>query len=377
MSDPDLVLHVGMPRSGAVLRRALRRLRPQLRAQGMAFVGGTEIDGLRHVAGWEYGPRTRLRASAAFDREVAAVVADERRHAAGVGGRRTVQAIVSSDRLLGAADLGRRDGEQFRPFAARATAQLINALSARRVRVVLYTQRQDRLMELSYLKSIRTGRQLRFEEKFPYRFEPVLDYLDLIGRLRGVPQVSDVVVRPLELVEAGQHAFVNDFLGLAGLDDALDLFAMGIDPSPYPPVYSARGAQLALALDPMMDTPAERGRVRAYLTRSYRASERYPTDLLDRQVRQRILECYAERNRELFRTYLPDLPENSYADDPSTFALGNVLSQPVPPKPPAVPDRLRATAWANADALAGFVRGARPAAGWARREISRRVKRSR
>lgn len=375
MSRYDLVLHVGMPRSGALLRRALVRLRPQLRAHAVAFVGGPQIDGLRHAAGWQCGRSARGRDASTFAMELSAAVAQEQRHSAGVRGRLPVRTVVSSNRLLGMGPVGRGDAEQFRPHTTVATAQVVKALSARRVQVVLYTHRQDRLMELSYLKLLRSGQHVAFEDEFPNRFEPVLDYLDLIDRLRAVPNVSDVVVRPLELADAGQHAFVNDFLGLFGLENALDLNALGIDPSPYPSVYSARGAQLALALGPLTDTTAERRRVGAYVWKHYRASERYPTDLLGRDVRRRILDCYAERNRELFRTHLPDLPADSYSDDPSTFALGNVLSQPTPTS--AGPARLWTAATGTAtDAVVKLERRARPVAGRARRAISRRVPRS-
>ncbi|MDQ1630509.1 MAG: hypothetical protein QOC80_481 [Frankiaceae bacterium] len=333
MSEFDLILHVGMPRSGAVLRRALSRLRPQLRMHGVAFVGKRQIGGLSHVAGWDSGPTTQRNQAPSFERELSDAVAAERGLTSRAPGRRPVQTIVSCDRLLGTGDLGPADEEQFRPYASRAMAQVITALSAHQVQIVLYTHRQDRLMELSYLKRIREGRPGAFADEFPFHGRPVLDYLDLIDRLLAVPKVADVVVRPVELVDAGQHALVNDFLGLVGLENALDLYAMGIDPWPYPPVYSARGAQLALVLNPLMDTPRERRRLRAYLWDNYRASERYATDLLDRGVRQRILDCYAERNQELFRRWMPDLPSNSYDDDPSTFALGNVLGPPRPARP--------------------------------------------
>jgi hypothetical protein len=332
MSTFDLVLHVGMPRSSAVLRRGLSRLRPQLRTHGVAFLDHRQIGGLPHVAGWDSGPATRRDEASTFERELSAAVAAERELASRARGRRPVQRILSCDRLLGMGDVGAPDGEQFRPYASRATAQVITALSAQRVQIVLYTQRQDRLMELAYMKRIRAGRQGAFVDEFPFYRQPVLDYRDLIDRLRAVPNVADVVVRPFELVDAGQHALVNDFLGLLGLENTLDLSAMGIDPWPYPRVYSARGAQLALVLNPLMETRRERRRLRAYLWNNYRASERYAVDLIDRGVRQKILDSYAESNRDLFRRWMPELPPNSYDDDPSTFGLGNVLSQPTPPR---------------------------------------------
>ncbi len=369
MSGPDLVLHIGMPRSGTMLRRALGRLRPQLRAHGLAYVGGAEIERLPHAASWTGGGPTSRGDEATFARELCARVAAERRHARGITGLRSPQVIVSSDRLLGSGDVGPGDADQFRPAAADAVAQVIEALSARSVRLVLHTQRQDRLMELAYLQRISAGERAGFEEDFPYRFEPVLDYVALIARLRAVPHVSDIVVRPVELADGGSHAFVNEFLDVFGLENALDLYVMGCDVASYGDAYSARGAQLALAMHPLLDSGGEVRQVSKYLAEHYRVGERYDTNLLDRASRQRILDCYAASNHVLFSRHMPYLPPNSYADDTATFALGNVLAQPAAP-PLAVTLRSAASARGTAARLT-LGRDVRHVAGRLRRRARR------
>jgi hypothetical protein len=331
----ELLLHVGMPRSGAVLRPALERLRPQLRAHGVAYVGGEQLERLRHVAGWHRDPWHRPQDAAPFARELGALVAAESRRAAGRAGLRTVRVVLSADALLGSGAIGLADADRFRPYAEQALGQVVAALSPSITRVALYTHRQDRLMELAQLERIRAGREDSFEDVFPNRFAPVLDYGALVERLHAVAGIGEVHVRPVELADAGTYAFVNDFLGLLGLADTLDLFAIGTGVYPHPPVYTERGARLALAMNPLLSTARELDLVREFLSTRYLAGEEGTADLLERGSRERILECYGASNEALFRRYAPDLPADSYADDARTFDLGNVLRQPVPPVPSA------------------------------------------
>lgn len=324
----DLTAHVGMPRSGAVLRRALSRLRPQLRTHGIAYVGGPDLDHLPH-ADWDTRADGQTDAARDFRREVRAALAEERRWAAGALGRHTPHTLISSDRLLGARRLGLRDGQQFRPDAERALGQAIRSAGSRRVRVVLYTQRQDRLLEDAYLQWLRVGAHAELDELFPYALEPVLDYAALAARLESVPNVAEVAVSPFETVTAGTRAFVEDFSRWVGLRGRLDTYAIGADVVAHARQYSAHGVALARAMNQHLDTVDEIESVRDFLTRSFACGEPHVTEILDRATRRRLLENYRETNHALFSRYLPELPVDSYDDDVTTFALGNVLPQPV------------------------------------------------
>lgn len=341
MTAPDAVLHIGMPRSGAgTLQRALSRLRPQLRAHGVAYLGHQRLTELAHVRGWEGTLGTDPRQAAAFERELAEAADAERARAAAVRGDGSGVVLLSSDHLVGGSNLGPDDAELFRPKAVPAVAQTIRALGAGRVRVVLYTRRQDRLMELCYLREVENGRHHRFEEQFRYRFQPVLDYASLIERLGELAEVAEVVVRPFELTQADPVAYVGDFLdllGVVGLRDRLRLDVVGSDLAPHR-VYSRRGLQLALAMSPHLDTGDERRLVRGFVLENFAAG---PDDraacFLPKRVRQRILDAYQEPNRRLFHTYLPDLPDDSYADHETTERLRAALALPVTPARPAGP----------------------------------------
>jgi hypothetical protein len=330
ITDHDLVLHVGMPRASSIVGPALDRLRPQLRAHGIAYVDTAELEGRRRAAEWKRRRVTHRRRTADFGRALAVLARAEQQRAGSLWRRRRVPMVVAGDGLLGPGDIGWHDGEQLRPDAMSVMTQVIETLSARTVQIVVHTHRQDRLLELAYLRRLHAGEHATLEEYFPNLFEPVLDYGDLVARLRTAPRVSDVVVRPVELADAGLHAFVHDLLGVIGLRDAVDLYALGVGLLVHPSVYSARGAALARTLNPMVQGD-EFTVLRRFLVERHSAPAEYgPPDILDQGARARVLTAYAEANRSLFSENMPDLPSDSYADETATFGLGNELRQPQP-----------------------------------------------
>jgi hypothetical protein len=354
VSGYDLLLHVGMPRSSTVLR-------PQLRARGVAFVGAADVAKLRSAAGWDSGPWSKPEEAATFAGEIAKLV----EHAAAAARKRNgphPQVVLASDRLLGEGPIGLRDAHTFRPYAERALGQVVAALSPTRARVLLHTHRQDRLMELAHLERIGEGSTEPFADQFPSAATSVFDYGALLARLAAVPGVDEVVARPVELADAGVHAFVNDVLGLLGLQDRVDLYAIGSDVWPQPPVYTEQGARLALALHPLASGRREHDLIRGFLQRRYLATEAGAADLLDRGTRERILAAYREANERLFREHMLGLPADGYADDTRTFDLGNVLPQPVP-VPPTHVGQVRSTATWRARRVAGRARR------WARQRL--------
>jgi hypothetical protein len=337
-SEHDLVLHVGMPRASAIVAPALRRLGPQLQAHGVAYVEAAQLADLPHGSGWNRDRLSRPRQASDFERELVDLVRAEQRLAGSLWRRRQVPVVIAGDDLLGRGEIGRRDAEQLRPYAADAVAHVVRALSAENVKIVLHTQRQDRLLELAHLRRLRAGELAPIEE-LPGLSEPLLDYRDLVVRLRAVPNVAEVVVRPVELADAGLRAFVHDVLGLIGVSDPVDLYALGVDLFVHPEALSPRGADLARALYPLV-RGVEFDRVRDFLTARHSAPTEYgPPDILDGEARRSLLGRYAETNRQLFAEHMPDLPADSYADDVDTFALGNVLHPPSA-EAPTVADRL-------------------------------------
>jgi hypothetical protein len=322
---PDLVMHVGMQHSGArMLQRSLWRLRPQLRAHGVAFIGHRQISGMDHLAGWRAHPDAAPERAGDFARELTDIVMHERKRIVDLGGPPSGVVLLASDHLLGAPNLSATDEERFRPLAVDALSQVIDALGADDVRVLLHTHRQDRLMEFCYQRAIRGGAFHRFREQFPDCRRPRLDYNDLIARLQAVPRVSDVLVRPFELAAAGAQAFADDFLAAVDLRGILDLDPVGDDLTPHH-AYSPRGVKIALAMNPHLDTDRDRRLVREFLLEHFAAEDDRQERFLSKRLRREILAAYTDVNRELFRVYMPQLPHDSYDGDLTTARLGSLL----------------------------------------------------
>lgn len=321
MSDWELILHAGFQQTGVtMLQRALGRVRPQLRRRGVGLVSHAALTQLDALAGWEADAACDPQAISAFDRELAGLVQDE---AAEVDrrSRHGVRAIVvSSDHLLGRGNVDSRDGRPFRPRAEPAVAQAVRATGASRARLVLYTRRQDRLMEFCYLRKIQNGASHALGEQFPDRFEPLLDYGELVQRLAGVARVAEVRARPFELVSWSAARYVDDFLATLGLDGQLDLTPVGTDLTPYR-MYSRRALHMALDVNEFLESEPERRMMRRFLKTHFPGTDDDSTRVIPASERARILDAYASANRNLFERWMPDLPADAYASDEATHEL--------------------------------------------------------
>lgn len=320
MSVPRLVLHVGMQQTGArMIQRALTRLRPQLRHHGVGFLSERDVTSLDHTAGCLNDIDASLDDAPTFERELHELVVAQMERV-----REPRVALISSDRLLGAANLGRSDEKRFRPFAEASIEQVVMALEPEAVEIVLIVRRQDRLMEACYLRAIQAGEHHPFPRQFRRRFEPRLDYVELLERLERLDGVRNVRVRPFELIGAGPRAFVDDFLAAVDLGGKLDLSVLPATLEPYR-MYSRRGMKIARRMNRLLDTDRERAAVCRFLLEQYGSSDDRETRFLPKRARQRIIESYRDTNEALFARYMPDLPVDAYSTNEATRALGTIL----------------------------------------------------
>lgn len=210
--------------------------------------------------------------------------------------------------------LRRRGPAPFDDAAIGPMRDAIFATPADQVRLVVHVRRQDRLLELSYLDLVDAGATASFAELFPYAREAVLDYGALLERLAAFPRVADVEVRPVELT--------------------------GSDPADHR-IYTPRGLQIALAMNPHLETDAERRKVRTFLREHFAYAASGGEGVVDPTVRSEILDAYSDKNRTLFRTWMPDLPEDAYT---SAAATQEMISTMQPEPPPATAPAPRAPA---------------------------------
>ena len=198
------------------------------------------------------------------------------------------------------------------PFDDAATAPMLEAIAATpadQVRLVVHVRRQDRLLELSYLDRVDAGDTASFEELFPHATQPVLDYGALLERLAAQPGVADIEVRPVEMAAS--------------------------DPADHP-LYTPKGLQIARAMNPHLETDAERRKVRSFLRQHFADPAGGGDGVVDPSARQAILDAYSDANRALFRTWMPDLPEDAYTSAAATQEMIRTMQpEPGPTADPA------------------------------------------
>jgi hypothetical protein len=284
------------------------------------------LAGAPHSAGWLADRHADPAQAEDFGQDVAERVEREARRvmAYRLGRCRTV--VVASGSLLGSEPLGRADEKEFRPQAVPALAQIVAAVDARRTRVVVHTMRQDRLMEAYYVRSLMTGGSQRFGQQFPRSTQARLDYGDLVGRIAAVPGVSEVTIRPFELVNAGPISVVSDVLATIGRLDHVDVD--GLESLALPSVYTRQAVRLARAMNPFLDTDRERARVRAFLRSTFGAHDERSTEILSDSHRSDVLAAYRPVNQAFFDRWLPGLPRDAYSAVEQTDRLTGRFAAP-------------------------------------------------
>jgi hypothetical protein len=142
----------------------------------------------------------------------------------------------------------------------------------------------------------------------------------LAERIAGVPGVAEVIVRPVELYAEWPGQLAAHLLRIAGVT--------GLTPvrAPSEPTWTERGIRVARAMNAHLISDAERELVREFVAGLFPGPETGNL-FLDDALRAGVLAGYAEVNRKMFRTWLPELPEDAYLDDDRTAALATRKNQ--------------------------------------------------
>lgn len=324
-SIPRLVLHAGIHKTGTTtLQVSLKQLRPQLHEHGVALITIEMMKKLTHERSWA-ARRTRNRLEAPlFQHELRNMVAKEMAEVEAATGSPTKQVLISNERLVGARMPSEGDSPKFRPVAEASISEVIKALSPQEVHLALYTRRQDRLIESCYLWEIQKGLSHGVRDQFPYIDEPVLRYYDLARRLRAIPGIDTMRVRPFELISAGSLLYLEDFLINVRLDGRLDMTGFDDEPSANRS-YSGKALSIALKANDELETKPERDAMKRFLKRAFPIGTYPGAQILSDEERSKLIDLYADDNEQLFMTFMPDLPMDSYSSVGATKKLGSVL----------------------------------------------------
>jgi hypothetical protein len=324
-SIEHLILHIGVPKTGSsLLQKSLRALRQPLRERGIAYVDRKAFLAMPDYRAWAAYGREQYSKEALFDQLRDTVKASRKKVA---GGGRTL--VISNESIP-----GRLSPEYGNPFWSRAgesVAELVSVIAPKRTVVIVYVRRQDRLLESLYMQRIHLGYRTKWVR---FRDKTCLDervrFTELIGDVSTVPTVSEVRVRPFEIIQAGSAAFTSDFLDNLGAGDLVHQ----LEPKTLAttnPSYTQPAWVAALAINRLLTKPEHPDKVRKFLTDLFPPGEYPAAQLLTDEERLSMLTRYRDENAELFATYLPEFPKDAYSTLEGTKAFRGVLT-PIPIK---------------------------------------------
>lgn len=304
MPSPDtLIFHIGIPKTGtSLIQKAMRRLRPRLRSRGVAYLDRGQITELAGFGAWLEDP-TNLAAQGGFLGEVAELAGRA------VGPDQTTL-LVSNE---GAAGHSRTFDTPFWPRARPAVTSLIEAIAPARTQLVVYVRRQDRLLESLYMERIHRGNVVEWPD-FRDRVcgDDRVRYGELIDQIIDIPTVTEIRVRPFEIIGAGAAAFVADFLdGIGQSELTADIPARILAVSN--PSYTDPAWRAALAVNSLLETNEQRTNFRRFIRTLFPADSYPEAPLLNEDERLDLLARYRSHNERLFAEYLPEFPMDAYS----------------------------------------------------------------
>jgi hypothetical protein len=249
-----VVLHVGAHKTGtSLIQKYYRDNRRQIVRLGIAYVSRTDTN---RLIGW--GDVTAERPEVLRDRVRAEAAA------------RPAAVLVSHENSLGSPLVERRSG--LYPDTEQLAQGLRRACEGFSPRIVFYVRPQEAFIESYYLQTIHQGKFHSFNEWYQGIDEASLRWMPVVDALDRVFGPENVAVGDFGEIAEGQGEFLRTFMRRARLPEPVSV--------DYAPVrnasVSARGLELALAMNPHLETLRERRAARRFLqgTFSNRTGER-------------------------------------------------------------------------------------------------------
>lgn len=179
------------------------------------------------------------------------------------------------------------------PASARAYSRDLGE-----IRIVAYLRRQDNFLESLYKHNVKLGASLSFEKFFDKR-RKIGDYLAVLEKWEAAFGRENLIVRPYDTPK-GSIDLIADFLGLLGIDPAGDF-------TRPPRSNSSPRLELVNVIRAANRTEDLRLNDRMFAELRQRNPAYARTgDLLTLEQRARIINHYAEGNREVAARYFPE-----------------------------------------------------------------------
>lgn len=274
-SEITCILHLGAHKTGTSLIQKFLRDRPEAVAKlNAALIGRSETN---HLIGWGEVPQrdpNLLRQSINSAANGVELV------------------VLSHENSLGRPLISGRSG--IYPDATPAIRGLRDAIDLN-TRVIYYIRNQAEFLESYYLQTIHEGSYAKFDDWVGGIDLNDLSWGPLVASLRRSFGSDRVAIADFAYIAAGQNAFIESFLDLVKPGHGIV------------PMYSAKrnlsisqqGLEIALAINPLLESASERKATRKFLQRHYNNSDSARPHLLTVDQRSELESRYKDENQDL------------------------------------------------------------------------------
>lgn len=272
MALNSVVLHLGAHKTATSLIQKFMRDNPKLcRDAGIVAPRRSETD--RYI---RWGRRADIAAGGGELRErIAEADRGDAEHF-----------VISHENAIGR-PLTSRGGRLYPDARTRAT-EVRGALGDLPLTVVYYVRQAADFVESYYLQSIQEGGTAEFAEWFSQYHGPSLSWDPVYEDLCAVFGAEAVHIRSFdEEIKKGQAGFLEGFFSIFAPDKDEQLGNFEYEPVQNSSI-SERGLELALVINPLIDTSAERKLVRKFLQENFSNQDQTRPKLFSARKKEKI-----------------------------------------------------------------------------------------
>lgn len=303
VASPSLILHLGAHKTGtSLLQKYMRDRSAELARMHIVAISRSDTN---HLIGWGGAPRNHpeLLREAVLAASRPSPIRGRRsrllRLVPGFGRVRPRTVVVSHENALGRPFLP--DEARLYPSALRCARGLASSLAGMEPRVVYYIRSQEEFLESYYLQTVHQGGTQTFREWLAAIDVTALSWVPIVEGLARTFGAERVEVCDFATIRQGQNQFVEEFLRIC--DPTLN---PTVDYHPRRNIsVSQQGLDLALAMNPLLTSGAERHTVRSFLQKNFNNDTGARPVLLDEQEKATLRERYAAENADLLERFAP------------------------------------------------------------------------
>ena len=181
-----------------------------------------------------------------------------------------------------------------------------------KIRIIFYIRRQDSFLISLYLQHLSTGVWIdsfdAISKKIDYQ---VMSWIKPIRLFEEQFELQNIIIRPFEKIKEGSDIFLKDFFYSAGINYYSHFPRLSISNQSF----SKLSYQIAINTYPYLSV--EKRKVASnFLKNIFPANAFGKTNLISKELSQKILHYHQADNARVFERYIKDYPTDFYAPDP-------------------------------------------------------------